>query len=180
MQRTVENKIESDSEKLQKLERFIHLVGNGPGKLCPVCIIQRTIPANNNQAPAAPDHTFFQCQEHPEVHFDSSITFTRRIKWPANSGICWRCGLWEGICSEAGKSKTERQPCKVNHIVVPIGMMAQYESSLGIKTLALAGQKSFTSFDYPKWLGLLHHQRLYGIRVTNAIVVLDQVAQMYC
>ena len=83
------------------------------------------------------------------------------------------------MCTEASKSKKERQPCTHNHVVVPLAMLAQYSGVLGSRTLALAGQTSFEDFNYRKWLGQVYYQRLYGIRATNAIAVVDLIAQSY-
>ena len=62
-------------------------------------------------------------------------------------------------------------------MVASLAMVASQGGALGQRTLALAGQSSFSDFNYIQWLGMKHYKRLYGIRVTNALRVIDLVAQ---
>lgn len=170
-QTLVQTKVQRDSVRLQRLIQVIQRLGIGSGKLCPPCYV--------SDGSAAADHAYFSCTAHPAASFNTCQDFIRTIKWPSNHGICWRCGLWEGMCQEAAKAKGSRGECEHKQVIGPIALIAQSSSWLRTRTLALAGEESFSQFDYGAWLGRKHGHRLYGIRATNAIAVLDLVAQSF-
>ena len=162
-------RVRKDSVGLQRLTQVIQRLGVGSGKLCPPCYV--------NGGTQAADHSYFTCTANSAIGFDACQSFLRTIQWPSNHGICWRCGLWEGICKEAAKPRDIRGECEHKQVVGPIALVAQSGGWLGVQALALAGEDSFSKFNYSAWLGAKHSQRLYGIRATNALALLDIVAQ---
>ena len=170
-QALVQTKVQRDSVGLQRLTQVVQRLGLGNGKLCPPCYV--------NGGTSAADHSYFSCTANPALGFDACQDFLRTIQWPSNHGICWRCGLWEGMCKGVSKARGSRGECEHKQVVGPIALVAQSSSWLSIRTLRLAGEESFSDFDYTAWLGAKYPQRLHGIRATNAIAVLDLVAQHF-
>lgn len=127
----VERRISSHSSGRQRLETLINAIGSAPGKSCPVCfLLGRETGAN--------EHSFDSCTVLSSMGKPEVARFTRKIKWPANYGICWPCGLWEGICGDNWHG--ERAPCPHRDVLVPAVMMTQYvQGSIRLRTLELAG-----------------------------------------
>lgn len=122
-------------------------------------------------------HLLSQCSRIDRLSFVDITNFSRKIKWPANFGICWRCGLPEELCTEVKKPFAQRGTCKWSWVLVTVAMFAQRGGSLAAKTKALAGEEEFAEQRYVKWLAKDTGKRIHGIRSTNAFAVLDMYAK---
>src|SRR4051812_3567989 len=166
-------RVAGSRQGLDRLKGFVERLGYGPDRLCPICFVI--------YGEAQANHEYSGCKKNEGLEWGDATRFNLEIKWPANFGICWSCGLPEEICEKArAKTKEERARalCSNKWVLVPIVMCAQVVSSIAKRTLEMAKEEDFSRFNYAEWLGSQHEKRLYGVRATNALAVLDMVVSI--
>jgi superfamily II DNA helicase RecQ len=157
----VASKISNESQRLVRIINFLDWLT----KDCPICLLMKGEGKFES-------HYLSRCYSNAGLTFEEVKDFTYTIKWPANFGICWGCGLPEEICKEIGKPKAQRERCKYKWFLSILLLYMKNDERHRLKVLSLAGSNDF-SFEYNRWVSGDFGYRLYEIRTTNAFAVLD-------
>lgn len=152
-----------EAEEQQQVQRLLDELADS----CPVCWI---LDGEDDSYL----HSLVGCQRFRGLGQVTCDEFRIKIRYERGSHTCMKCGISQKLCA-TGEDRKAR--CQWSNVLVPVVKVA-VETVGGLEIVRKAGFEEELGGDlsnYGKWLGQRHVRRVWGLLMSNAMVVLIKV-----
>jgi len=116
-------------------------------------------------------HSLATCRKFSHLSQAAYDEFRGTIWYEKSSHTCTKCGISQKLCATAEDTEAR---CRWSNVLVPV-VRAAMGTAAGLDVIRKAGYDARPGDDleeYGRWLGRRHGRRVWGVLMSNAMVVL--------